>query len=131
MLRNLIVESEEKEVSSNIASRNEENFLKLGLTDVVLLEAISPEAPLLTVDRELWGIANKKKGKGSAINFTHLLFSEVSGLISSFHKRVRFLFLSEQTIFPAILNPQIDGKLRICTYFIVTRPISTGRKMIS
>ena len=79
MLRNLIMESEEKEVSSNIASQNEENFLKLGLTDVVLLEAISPEAPLLTVDRELWGIANKKKGKGSAINFTHLLFSEVSG----------------------------------------------------
>lgn len=77
MLRNLIMESEEKEVSSKVASRDEKNFLRLGLTDVVLLEAISPEAPLITVDRELWGIANKKKGEGSAINFTHLLFSEV------------------------------------------------------
>lgn len=74
MLRNLIVESEEKEVSSEVASRDEKNFLKLGLTDVVLLEAISPEAPLITVDRELWGIANKKKGDGSAINFTDFLF---------------------------------------------------------
>lgn len=75
MLRKLIMESEEKEVSSSTASQNEGNFLKLGLTDVVLLEAVSPKAPLLTVDRELFGIANKKKGEGAAINFTHLLFS--------------------------------------------------------
>ncbi|MDE0529120.1 MAG: hypothetical protein OXH85_10605 [Truepera sp.] len=62
---------EETVIGSADAARNEE-FLRLGLTDAVLLERVSPKTPLLTVDFELHGVALKRNGHNAAINFMHL-----------------------------------------------------------
>ncbi len=48
-------------------------FTRLGLTDVALLEVISPEFPLLTADVKLY-LAAQKAGENTAINFNHLRF---------------------------------------------------------
>ena len=45
-------------------------FNRLGLTDAVLLEAISVSRPLITVDFDLYGAA-LAKGDNVAFNFTH------------------------------------------------------------
>ena len=69
-LQILIENSKEIVVASEDASRRSE-FVRLGLTDSALLEVISAERPLITVDLELYGAA-MAKGKEAAINFTHL-----------------------------------------------------------
>ena len=69
MLRFFIQRSEEVVVTSVEASSNDE-FRRLGLTDAALLEVITAEAPLLTVDLDLYLAASKKEA-ASAINFTH------------------------------------------------------------
>lgn len=70
-LRHLIHKSKEIVIASDRASdRNE--FNRLGLTDAVLLEAITPDTPLLTVDSELWAEGMKKN---AAINFHDLEIS--------------------------------------------------------
>lgn len=50
-------------------------FLALGLTDAVLLEAVSSERPLLTVDLELY-LAALRSDEHSAINFHHYRFPD-------------------------------------------------------
>ena len=57
----LIRFSEEFVIVSETASRNS-HFLQLGLTDAVLLEAITSEAPPVTVDLDLYLAALRKVG---------------------------------------------------------------------
>ena len=57
-------------VSSADASRNRA-FRRLGLTDAVLLEVVSAETPLLTVDLDLF-VAASAKDPDAAVNFRHL-----------------------------------------------------------
>ena len=70
-LRILIEVSEEIVIASAAAARNSA-FARLGLTDTALLEVVSEERPLITVDLELYGAALAAgKGKEVAFNFTH------------------------------------------------------------
>ena len=46
-------------------------FSRLGLSDAALLEAVSVERPLITVDFDLYGAA-AAKGEGVAYNFTYM-----------------------------------------------------------
>ena len=70
VLRRIIGKSEEIVVASKTASRNNA-FVQLGLTDAALLEVISEEIPLVTVDLDLFRAAFAG-GKVAALNFTHL-----------------------------------------------------------
>ena len=67
-LRSIILDSEEVVVTSAIASGNRA-FSRLGLTDAALLEAVSDDNPLLTVDHNLHKAA-LEAGSGFAVNFT-------------------------------------------------------------
>ena len=69
-LRFIIQESKEVIVASTVASRNNA-FMRLGLTDAALLEAITAETPLVTVDLDLY-LAALAKGEDTAVNFTRL-----------------------------------------------------------
>ena len=68
-LRALIRDSNEITVLGETAARNR-HFLRLGLTDAGLLQEISPQRPLLTVDFDLYQTA-LKNGRLRAHNFTH------------------------------------------------------------
>ena len=68
-LRALIEQSPETVVASAEAARNDA-FPRLGLTDAALLEVVSDDAPLLTVDLELY-VAALASGEEAAINFNH------------------------------------------------------------
>ena len=68
-LRFIIQESEEIVVASAVASSNSA-FNRLGLTDAALLEVVTPETPLVTVDLDLYLAANVG-GREAALNFTH------------------------------------------------------------
>ena len=69
-LRYIIQESEEVMVASVEASDNS-SFVRLGLTDAALLEVITAETPLVTVDLDLY-LAAVESGYANALNFTHL-----------------------------------------------------------
>ena len=69
-LRRLIHESKEVIVAGADAS-NHHAFKRLGLTDAALLEVITKQAQLLTVDLDLYLEAQKKE-PNSAVNFTYL-----------------------------------------------------------
>ena len=69
-LRQFIQESNEIVVASVDAAGNSA-FPRLGLTDAALLEVITEETPLITVDFQLY-IAALNKDVGAAINFAHL-----------------------------------------------------------
>lgn len=68
-LRLIVAESEEIVVASADATRNAA-FLRLGLADAVLLEAVSKTRPLLTADLDLY-LAAAAREAGAAFNFTH------------------------------------------------------------
>ena len=68
-LRFIIQESKEVFVASKLASSNSA-FNRLGLTDAALLEAVTPDTPLVTVDFKLYLAANAR-GQEVALNFTH------------------------------------------------------------
>ncbi len=68
-LRFIIHESEEIVVASAEASENT-SFSRLGLTDAALLETVTDETPLLTVDSGLYDAAIRKSD-GAAVNFWH------------------------------------------------------------
>ena len=68
-LRALIERSPETVVASEDAARRDE-FPRLGLADAALLEIVSADAPLLTVDLDLY-IAALASGEEAAINFNH------------------------------------------------------------
>ena len=69
-LRVIIHESKEVAVASTDASSNN-MFHRLGLTDAALLEVITAETPLITVDLDLY-LAALEKEEDAAVNFTHL-----------------------------------------------------------
>lgn len=69
-LRLIIQESEEITVASTTASQRPE-FRRLGLTDAALLEAVTADTPLLTVDLALY-LASLEKDPSAAVNLTHL-----------------------------------------------------------
>lgn len=69
-LRFIIQESEEIVVASTTASQRSE-YRRLGLTDSALLEVVTAETPLLTVDLDLY-LAALEKDPSAAVNFTHL-----------------------------------------------------------
>lgn len=69
-LRLLIHSSEEVVVASADASATSV-FLRHGLTDAVLLEAVSEETPLLTMDGDLYQEALADGGL-AAVNFEHV-----------------------------------------------------------
>ena len=69
-LRFIIQESEEVVIASAVASNNP-TFGRLGLTDAVLMDAISETTPLLTVDLDLY-LAALNEGQETAVNFNHL-----------------------------------------------------------
>ena len=67
----LIEESDEVVVVSAQASANP-LFTQLGLTNAVLLEAISPQTPLLTVDEDLY-LAALVTGMDTAVSFREFM----------------------------------------------------------
>lgn len=69
-LRRFIQNTDEIVVASAQASHHP-SFERLGLTDAALLEIISPEAPLLTVDLHLY-VESLKGGQYRAFNFNHM-----------------------------------------------------------
>ena len=77
VLRRIIHESEEVVVVSEVAASNRE-FPRLGLADAVLLEAITPETPVVTVDLDLY-LAALNKGQDTALNFRHLRDPQLAG----------------------------------------------------
>ncbi len=68
--RSLIEINKEIVVASVEASGNA-SFRRLGLTDAALLEVVTADTPLITVDLDLY-VAALAKAPGAAINFTHL-----------------------------------------------------------
>ena len=70
MLRFLIQQSEEIVVASEAASSNSK-FARLGLTDAALLEVVTAETPVVTVDLDLY-LEATRRGQNAAVNFTHL-----------------------------------------------------------
>ena len=68
-LRDLIEQSPETVVASADAARRDV-FPRLGLADAALLEIVSADAPLLTVDLDLY-VAALASGEEAAINFNH------------------------------------------------------------
>ena len=68
-LRMLIEESEEVVVASAVAASNAQ-FRRLGLTDAALLEVVTPDTPLLTVDLDLYLAA--ASSPDSVVNFEHV-----------------------------------------------------------
>ena len=69
-LQSIIGVSEEITVASRVASNNNA-FVRLGLTDAALLEVITEETPLVTVDLPLY-LTALEKGEDTAINFRDL-----------------------------------------------------------
>jgi transcription termination factor NusB len=70
VLRYVIENSQEITVASVDASRSRV-FRRLGLTDAAVLDVVSAETPLLTVDLDLF-IAASTKDPQAAVNFRHL-----------------------------------------------------------
>ncbi|MXX53004.1 MAG: hypothetical protein F4Z35_03400 [Dehalococcoidia bacterium] len=69
-LRRVIQNCVEIIVESNAASSRRE-FVRLGLSDAALLEVVSEETPLITVDVNLY-LAVLEEGRNAALNFNHL-----------------------------------------------------------
>ena len=68
-LRSVIQDTEEVLVSSELAASNTE-FIRLGLTDAVLLESVTEDIPLITVDSELYfAVMEKSRNAPTAVNF--------------------------------------------------------------
>ena len=69
-LRAIIHDNIEVVVRSRVASSRSE-FNRLGLTDSALLEVVSEETPLITVDMDLY-LASLQEGQNRALNFSHI-----------------------------------------------------------
>ena len=66
----LVVEGSDEIVVASVEAVRNHMFPRLGLTDAVLLEAVSEERPLITVDLDLY-VAALSKGGEAAFNFSH------------------------------------------------------------
>ena len=67
----LINDSDEIVIASAQAAASP-HFAQLGLTDAVLLESISPQTPLLIVDRDLY-VAALEKEESAAVDFRQFM----------------------------------------------------------
>jgi len=67
--RLIIQESKEVVVASTVASRNDA-FKRLGLTDAALLEVVTAETPLVTVDFDLYRAALAKGQDGGELHLS-------------------------------------------------------------
>ena len=67
----LINDSDEIVIASAQAAANP-HFAQLGLTDAALLESISPQTPLLTVDQDLY-VAALEKEESAAVDFRQFM----------------------------------------------------------
>lgn len=67
----VLIEASQESIVSSVAAARSRAFTRLGLTDAVLLEVVSAERPLITVDLELYSAA-LAKGEEAAFNFTYL-----------------------------------------------------------
>ena len=67
----ILIENNKEVVVKSVTAARAPTFMKLGLTDTVLLEVVSPETPLLTVDLDLYHAVAKRNHR-AAENFTHL-----------------------------------------------------------
>ena len=56
---------------ASVEASDNSSFVRLGLTDAALLEVITAETPLVTVDLDLY-LAAVESGDARALNFTHL-----------------------------------------------------------
>ena len=56
---------------TSIQAAGNRAFVRLGLTDAALLEVVTAERPLITVDAALY-VEAMKKGINAAVNFMHL-----------------------------------------------------------
>lgn len=71
-LRSVIQDTEEVVIVSQSAASNTE-FIRLGLTDAALLEAVTEDTPLITVDSELHlAVMEKSRNAPTAVNFITL-----------------------------------------------------------
>ena len=67
--RSVIQDTEEIVVASEVASSNSE-FIRLGLTDTSLLETVTEDVPLITVDSELYfAVMERSRNAPTALNF--------------------------------------------------------------
>lgn len=73
-LRFLIENTREVIISSKLAAANA-NFGRLGLTDAVLIEAVSEDTPLLTTDFILY-VAAMRKSQNAPVAFNFLRFRD-------------------------------------------------------
>lgn len=64
-----IIHASQEVVIASAAAADNGHFEKLGLTDAALLEAITADTPLITMDIELY-LAGLTKGIDLAVNFT-------------------------------------------------------------
>ena len=67
----LIIQESKEIVVASVDAASNKAFGRLGLTDAALLEVITKETPLITVDLDLY-LAALDKNEGAAVNFTHL-----------------------------------------------------------
>lgn len=73
-LRQIVVDGSDETAVPSERAVLDPAFPRLGLTDAALLEVISPERPLLTVDLPLFATATRREPK-AAFNFTRSQFS--------------------------------------------------------
>lgn len=73
-LRRIVVDGSDETMVPSEQAMHDPAFPRLGLTDAVLLDVISPERPLLTVDLPLYDTATRRE-PAAAFNFTHSQFS--------------------------------------------------------
>ena len=66
-----IIQASKEIVVASVDAANNKAFGRLGLTDAALLEVVTDETPLITVDLNLY-LAALNKSEGAAVNFTHL-----------------------------------------------------------
>ena len=67
----LFIEDTKEVVVASVDAAGNNSFNRLGLTDAALLEVVTTDTPLITVDVKLY-LAALAKGPNTAVNFTHL-----------------------------------------------------------
>lgn len=67
----LLIENNKEIIIASVDASHNDSFSRLGLTDAALLEAVTAETPLVTVDFDLY-LAASEKEPHAAVNFTHL-----------------------------------------------------------
>ena len=67
----VIIEGGEEVVVRSVEASAGEDYLRLGLADAALLDAVTTDRPVVTADAELYRAASRKD-PGAGLNFRHL-----------------------------------------------------------